>query len=271
MSLAVRSLPTPRVRRFGRFNAIGVWTLYRREVWRAARDLVDGVFGPAMTNLLFLAVFSLALGDAAWPVEDISLGAFVAPALVLFAVAERALTASSGSILFDKLTGTLGDLTMAPLTPLERVLAYAAGATTAGLMTGAVVAAVLLPLAGTLPAGPLAALFFAAATGFLFALIGIVVGLWSKRWDHHTVAHTFLFIPPAYFSGMFYPVERLPDLGRALVRFNPFYYGLDGFRAGVAGWHEGDPLAGAALLLLLALAVGVIAHRLVRSGYRVKA
>jgi ABC-2 type transport system permease protein len=264
-------LPGPGAPRLGRVNWIGMATLYRREVWRAAREMVDGLLGPVVTNLLFLAVFRLALGEANWPIPDISLAAFVAPALVLFAVAERALTSASGSILFDKYTGILGDLTMAPLTPLERVVGHAGGAATAGLMTGGVTALVLLPFAGATPAAPLAALFFAAATGLLFALIGIVVGLWARRWDHHTIAHSFLFIPPAYFSGMFYPVEGLPEIGRAVVRLNPFFYGLDGFRAGVTGWQEADTTAAAAVLLLTILAVGFLAHRLLAVGYRVKA
>lgn len=264
-------LSGPGVPRLGRVNWIGVATLYRREVWRAARNMIDGLLGPAVTNALFLAVFALALGRGNWPVAEISLAGFVAPALVLFVVAERALTASSGSILFDKYTGTLADLTMAPLTPLERVIGYGAGGATAGLMTGGMTALVLLPFAGTLPVAPLAALFFAAATGLLFALIGIAVGLWSRRWDHHTIAHSFLFIPPAYFSGMFYPIDGLPEFGQMLVRINPFYYGLDGFRAGVTGWQEVEGLAAATVLLLTILAVGILAHRLLAAGYRIKA
>jgi ABC-2 type transport system permease protein len=261
----------PGAPRLGRVNWIGMGTLYRREVWRAARDLVDGVLGPVVTNVLFLAVFRLALGPGDWAVAGISLAGFVAPALVLFAVAERALTAVSGSMLFDKYTGTLGDLVMAPLTPLERVIGYAGGAATAGLMTGGATALVLLPLAGALPVAPLAALFFAAATGLLFALLGIGVGLWSRRWDHYTIAHSFLFIPPAYFSGMFYPVEDLPEIGRAVVRLNPFFYGLDGFRAGVTGFRESDPLAAATVLVGVTVAAGLVAHRLLRIGYRIKA
>lgn len=261
----------PRPPRIGRVNWLGMATLYRREVWRAARNLVDGVLGPVVTNLLFLAVLQVALGSGAWPVAGVSLAAFVAPALVLFAVAERALTASSGSILFDKYLGVIADLTMAPLTPTERVVAYGCSAATAGLMTGGAVAILLLPIAGSAFPAPHLAAFFAVATGLLFGLIGIPVGLWSRRWDHHTIAHNFLFIPPAYFAGMFYPVDRLPEAARWVVRLNPFYYGLDGFRAGVAGWSEGDAAAGAGILLVSILAIGFLAHRLLLSGYRVKA
>lgn len=271
MSVDVFSSPTPRVRRFGRVNWVGLGALYRRQVARAAKDTVDGLLGPVMTNLLFLAVFGLALGPTEWPMAEIPLMSFVAPALVLFAVAERALTATSASILFDKQVGPMLDLTMAPLTPWERVIGQAAGAATAGLMTGGAVAIVLLPLAGVLPPAPMTALFFAAAIALLFGLLGIAVGLWSTRWDHYTMAHSFLFIPPAYFSGMFYPVDRLPEIGQTLVALNPFFYGLDGFRRGVTGWGEADPLVAALLLLALIAATGFAVHALVRSGYRVKA
>jgi len=261
----------PRPPRIGRVNWLGMATLYRREVLRAARNLVEGLFGPVLTNLLFLAMLQVALGGATWPVGGISLAGFVAPALVLFTVAERALTASSGSILYDKYLGVIADLTMAPLTPLERVVAYGSSAATAGLMTGAALAVVLLPIAGAAFPDPLLAAFFAPATGLLFGLIGIPVGLWSRRWDHFTIAHNFLFIPPAYFAGMFYPVDRLPEAARWVVRLNPFYYGLDGFRAGVAGWSEGSLGVSAAILLASIVAIGILAHRLLLAGYRIKA
>lgn len=271
MSIELFSPPALRVRQFGRVNWVGLAALYRRQVARAIKDTIDGLLGPVMTNLLFLAVFRLSLGPSEWPMAEIPLMSFVAPALVLFAVAERALTATSAAILFDKQVGAMVDLTMAPLTSWERVVGQAAGAATAGLMTGGAVAIVLLPIAGVVPASPLMALFFAAAIALLFGLLGIAVGLWSTRWDHFTLAHSFLFIPPAYFSGMFYPVERLPEIGQRLVALNPFFYGLDGFRRGVTGWGEAEPLFAAGLLLALILATAFAVRLLVRSGYRVKA
>ncbi|MFZ5792774.1 MAG: ABC transporter permease [Pseudomonadota bacterium] len=264
-------LAAPRARRIGWINGIGLWSLYRRELKRFAKDFVDGLLGPVVTNLLFMAVFRLALGDSAWTVPGIALGDFVAPALIMFAIAERALTATSGSILFDKHTGALADVLMAPLTALELVLGYGLAAASAGLLTGLAVALALAPFAHYALVGPAELLLFAAAGSLLFGFLGVVVGLWSTRWDHYTTAHTFLFIPPAYFSGMFFPVAGLPGFAQGLVALNPFFYALDGMRGGMTGWREADPMLGAAVLLGCNLAVGTLAWRLVARGWRIKA
>lgn len=261
----------PRARRISRINGVGLWALYRRELKRFTRDYVDSLLGPVVTNLLFMAVFRLALGDNAWTVPGIALADFVAPALVMFAVAERALTATSGSLLYDKHTGALADVLMAPLTALELTLGYAFAAGSAGLVTGLAVALALAPFAHFALVDPAALLLFAAAGALLFAFLGVLVGLWSTRWDHYTTAHTFLFIPPAYFSGMFFPVAGLPDVAQRLVALNPFFYALDGLRGGMIGWREADPLLGAAVLLGCNLAVGALAWRLVAKGWRIKA
>src|SRR5262249_23933821 len=137
----------PRVRRFGQVNWLGLWSLHQREFGRFAKSYIGNLLGPVVTSLLFFAVFRLALGGQSWNVPGITLADFVAPALVMMAVAERALSSSSASILYDKHTGALSDVLMPPLSALERVLGYAFAATSSGLVIGLVVAICLSPFA----------------------------------------------------------------------------------------------------------------------------
>jgi ABC-2 type transport system permease protein len=261
----------PRARRFGRVNWLGLWSLHQREFGRFTKGYIDNLLGPVVTSLLFFAVFRLALGGQSWNLPDIALADFVAPALIMMSIAERALSATSASILYDKHTGALADVLMPPLSALERVLGYALSATSTGLVIGLVVALCLAPFAhyalGDLPA----VLLFAAGGGLLFGFLGVLVGMWSTRWDHYTAAHAFVFIPTSFFSGMFLPVAVLPEFGRTLVALNPFYYALDGVRGGLTGWREADPMLGALVLIGCNLVAGAIVWRLMARGYRVKA
>lgn len=263
--------PRPTVRRFGWINGVGLWALYRREVVRSARDWIDSALGPMVVNLLLLAVFALAAEGVGWRFRDLDVVSFVAPALVIFAIAQRALSGPAASILFDKHTGALTDIWMAPLSPLERVLGYALASASSALITGAAVAVALLPFADIAFADPLALIYFATMTALFFALLGMAIGLWARRWDHYSLATELLFVPPSYLSGMFFPVAILPAFGAELVALNPFFYALDGFRRALTGWGESDPWVGAALLLVGNLLLLGALYRLIAKGWRVKA
>ena len=261
-------------RRYGAVNWTGLWTLYRREVWRVLKNYRDSLLGPAVGSLLFLAVFALALTGlaGAGPVlpGGVPVLQFLGPGLIIFTVCNQAFETSAASLIFDKLEGMAQDMIMAPLTALERTLAYALGAATCGLLAGFVVAAAVfafvdlpLPDIGLL-------LFFAAGGALLHALLGIIVGIWAARWENFAAALTFLVIPLAYLSGTFYPVAQLPPEGQTVVALNPVFYIIDGFRAGFTGTAESTLAVGAVVLVAINAVLGGVVLRLFARGYRLK-
>jgi ABC-2 type transport system permease protein len=267
MTAAARKLG-PRC--FGRANWRGLATLAGRDIRRSLREYRYSLIGPLVSNLLFLAVFQLALGKQDLQVGAIGFGEFLVAGLVMFAVCERAYGTASESILYDKMEGIFQDFLMAPLTPLERTVGYALSASATGLITGLVVLAAALPFVG-LPAPTLLPLMFFAVIGaVILGLVGMIVGLWAERWDHQSAVANFLLLPLAFLSGAYYSTAALPEAGRAIIQFNPMFYAVDGFRAGLTGYHEGSLQRGAAVLLLLAAALGLLAYRLFRIGYKVK-
>jgi ABC-2 type transport system permease protein len=268
---AAASLAAPAPRRFGLVNWVGWRTFYAREVLRVVKFWPESVFGPTLMSLLYLAVFHLAIGGEGVTMGGMPLIEFVAPGLVIFALCERSFDTTSISLLFDKLEGMISDVLMAPLTALERSSAYALSGASTGFMVGAVILAAQTVVVPWRVADPLAVLFFAAAGGMLHALLGILVGLWARKWDHYAAATTFFVVPFGFLSGTFYSIEALPPLGRALVQMNPVFYVIDGFRYGMTGHAEGSLGLGVALLLAIDALLFLAAYRLIRRGYRVKA
>lgn len=257
-------------RRFGAVNWRGLWTLCQRDLRRSLKEYRYTVFGPVVSNLLFLAVFRLTLGDAGTAAGAPSFPQFLAAGLIIFAVCERAYDTAGGWLVFDKLEGVVADTMMAPLTPAELVIGYACGAAAAGLLAGAAVTVAMMVFVG-LPFTLLpAALLFATAGALLHGLIGVVVGLWSERWDHYTAALTFFVIPFAFLSGTFFPITALPGVGQTLVRLNPVYYVIDGFRFGATGQGSSSPILGAAVVGAMILGLGLLARHLFRIGYKIK-
>jgi len=264
------SAGTAAPRRFGAVNWLGLRTLFRRELRRVLVEYRDTVLGPAVSGLLFLAVFRLALGGAEGADGGATFLQFLAPGLVIFAACQRAFETAAASLIYDKLEGILADTLMAPLTPVERTLGYAGGAAASGLVTGAVVLAAMLPFVDLPLAAPAAVLFFAVGGTLLHALLGVLVGLWAERWDHYSASLTFLVIPFAFLSGTFYSIERLPAFWQHVAHVNPFFYMIDGFRYGFIGYADAPVWLGAAVLAVADIALFAAAWRLFAAGYKIK-
>jgi len=257
-------------RRFGRVNAIGLATLYRRELWRLQKDYIDGLLGPALVNLLLMLILKLAAGGQNARAGGLPLADFVAPGLIMFAAGERAFSGACSFLIFDKLEGIIADVVMAPLTAGERVSAFAAAGVTAGLISAAATAAVLWPFAHLGIAHPAALTYFFLAGTLMLTFLGILGGLWAERWEQYAALLAYFLVPFSYLSAMFFSTETLPPFGRWLIAFNPIYYAIDGLRFGLTGMAETNLRLGALLILALDLLLGILIHRLFRRGWRIK-
>jgi ABC-2 type transport system permease protein len=251
-------------RPLGPVNWIGLWTLYRKEVWRFLKVGVQTVAAPVVTTLLFLAVFVLAMGREGTMIGEVPFAQFLAPGLVMMAN-------TSSSLIIGKVQGNIVDVLMPPLGPSELTLAWAAGGVTRGLVVGLVAALAMWVVVPFHLPHPGFALFHAIAGSLMLALLGVLGGLWAEKFDHLAAMTNFVITPLAFLSGTFYSVERLPEAWRILAYLDPFFYMIDGFRYGFIGHSDGDPATGVAVLVAINLGLWALVDGLVRRGWRLKA
>jgi ABC-2 type transport system permease protein len=257
-------------RPLGPINWIGLWTLYQKEVWRFFKVGTQTVAAPVVTTLLFLAVFSLALGRDGAMVGNVPFMEFLAPGLVMMAITQNAFANTSSSLMIGKVQGNIVDVLMPPLGPGELMLAWAGGGVTRGLIVGlgtAIAMWIVVPFG--LP-HPGFVIFHAVAGSLMLALLGLLGGLWAEKFDHLSAMTNFVITPLAFLSGTFYSVERLPEAWRFVAHFNPFFYMIDGFRYGFIGHADGDLAVGVAVLAIINIGLWVLIDGLVRRGYRLK-
>lgn len=257
------------LRHFGAVNWIGVWSLTRRQLRNGLADYHYQILGPVVSSLLYLAVFHLAL-SALQGSSSSDMLHFIAPGLIIYAACEKAYESSAATLILDKHERIIVDMLMAPLTALERTLAYAAGACGSGLSVGLAVALATGLFAPQLPVDLPVLLFFAFAGTVMHGLIGTLVGIWAQKWDQYAVIHTFLLLPLSFLSGVFYRVDSLPALGQNLISFNPIFYVIDGFRRGFSGSGISTLPSAAAVVLLVDLALLLAVYLCFRRGYRLK-
>lgn len=269
----VRAIMTAQLspRRYGSFNWIGLATLYRKEVRRFLTVGTQTVLAPMVTTLLFLAVFVLALGRQAGTLGGVPYMEFLAPGLIMMAMTQNAFANTSSSLLIAKVQGNIVDLLMPPLSPLEMTLGVALGGLTRGLVVGLATAAAIWVFVPLNAAQPFYLVFHAVMASLMLAQIGVLAGILCDKFDHMAAVTNFVVTPLAFLSGTFYSTERLPELGRILAHFNPFFYMIDGFRYGMIGYADGSLMLGLVILGSVNLFLLGLNYRAFQQGWRLKA
>lgn len=261
----------PRLRRFGAVNWLGFWTLYLREVRRFLKVSLQTVAAPVVTTLLFLAIFLLALGGNQRQVGGIGYAEFLAPGLIMMAMAQNAFANTSSSLMIAKVQGNIVDVLMPPLSPGELTWGFALGGVTRGVLVGLVVAGAMAVFVPLRLAAPGFALFHAFAASLLLSLLGLLGGIWADKFDHIATITNFVVTPLSFLSGTFYSIALLPEPWHGLALMNPFFYMIDGFRYGFIGHADGPVWTGLAVMLAINAALLAFCHALIARGYKLKA
>lgn len=268
--MAMTLPPPPAPRRYGPVNWGGLKQLYVKEVQRFLKVVTQTVAAPVVTTLLFLAIFTLALGGAVRTVLGVPFSEFLAPGLIIMAMAQNAFANTSSSLVISKIQGNIVDVLMPPISPGEFVAAYALAGASRGLVVGVATWLGMLPFVDADIVHPLGALFYAFNGSLMLALLGMLGGIWSDKFDHIAAVTNFVVTPLTFLSGTFYSIDRLPPLAYDLAHLNPFFYMIDGFRWAFLGTSDTAPWIGAVVLIGVNGALWTGVWAMVRAGYKLK-
>ncbi|MDF7775086.1 ABC transporter permease [Sphingomonas sp. AOB5] len=257
-------------------NWAGLRTLYIKEVRRFFKVQLQTIWAPAITTLLFLVIFTVALGGEGRIVEvqhrQIHFADFIAPGLIVMGMLQNAFANASFSLLVGKIQGTIVDYLMPPLSTAELLAAMTGGAVTRAFCVGATVwlAMALWPGVHVTPAHFWAILWFGLLGSTFLALLGVLTSIWAEKFDHAAAVTNFVVAPLALLSGTFYSVEKLAPLFQTISHFNPFFYIISGFRYGFIGVADSPILLGSGVILGLDIALALLCYALLRSGWKIK-
>ncbi len=268
-------LPEPGVPVIRNVNWGGLRTLYIKEVRRFFKVQLQTVWAPAVTTLLYLVIFTVALGGGGRTVTldgvPIHYADFIAPGLIVMGMLQNAFANASFSLLVGKIQGTIVDYLMPPLSTGEMLAALAGGSVTRAFCVGGTVwLAMALWGVHVFPAHLWAVLWFGFLGSLFLALMGVLTSIWAEKFDHAAAITNFVVAPLSLLSGTFYSVENLSPVFRAISHANPFFYIISGFRYGFLGVADSPILLGTAVILGLDLVLGLFCYALLRRGWKIK-
>ncbi|MEM1195723.1 MAG: ABC transporter permease [Pseudomonadota bacterium] len=247
-----------------------------KEVRRFLKVQTQTIWAPAVTTLLFLVIFTVALGREGREVLGVPFATFVAPGLIVMAMMQNAFANSSFSLLSGKIQGTIIDLLMPPLSSGELMAGIIAAAVTRAIAVGCAVglAMALWPDVSLRVAHGWAIVWFGLMGSVMLALLGLAASVWAEKFDHNAAVTNFVIAPLSLLSGTFYVIENLSPTFQAISRANPFFYVISGFRFGFLGSSDigkgGEVVYAAVGLGLFNAGIALAVYALLRSGWKLK-
>jgi ABC-2 type transport system permease protein len=258
-------------------NWIGLRTLYMKEVRRFFKVQTQTIWAPAITTLMFLVIFSVAMGREGRMVLGVNFATFVAPGLIVMGMMQNAFANSSFSFLSGKMQGTIVDFLMPPLSEGELMLGMIGAAVTRAICVGLALSLAMLlwPGVSLAMAHPWAVAWFGLMGSVFLALLGLLSSIWAEKFDHNAAVTNFVIAPLSLLSGTFYVIDNLAPAFQVVSRLNPFFYVISGFRFGFLGQSDiGSTnmavLHGALGLGLLNLVLAAVTYAVLRSGWKLK-
>ena len=253
------------------YNHIGFITLYKKEVQRFTKIPLQTIAAPALTSLLFLVVFTTAIGSVRtdYPLE--SFKNFLFPGLIMMTIIQNAFMNNSSSILMSKVQGNIVDLLMPPLSNAEIILAFTFAGITRGIASAIACALVMMPFIDVTVYSLWIILIFAILASAIMSLIGMISGIWAEKWDHLGTVGNFVIVPLSFLSGTFYSITVLPDIIQRASLINPFFYMIDGFRYGFIGESDSSIPQAFIILIIILMSLAVINYEMLKSGYKLRA
>jgi ABC-2 type transport system permease protein len=252
------------------FNRYGVWAIYKFEIARAMRTLVQSLVTPVITTSLYFVVFGAAIGSRMREVDGVSYGAFIVPGLIMLSQLTESISNGSFGIYMPKFTGTIYELLSAPVSYLEIVLAYVGAAATKSVVLGLIILATASAFVDIQIAHPVWMIAFLVLTATTFSLFGFITGVWAKSFEQLQFIPMLVVTPLTFLGGAFYSLHMLPPAWRTVTLFNPVVYLISVFRWSFYGRADVSVALSLGFTVAFLLICLAVVGWIFRSGYRLK-
>ncbi|MFN3512626.1 MAG: ABC transporter permease [Phenylobacterium sp.] len=251
-------------------NLYAIKAIYRFEMERTWRTLMQSIASPVISTSLYFVVFGSAIGSRMADIDGVSYGAFIVPGLIMLSILTESISNASFGIYMPKWSGTIYEVLSAPVSPMEIVIGYVGAAASKSIILGLIIMATARLFVDYTILHPLVMLAFLVLTSATFSLFGFAIGVWADGFEKLQIVPMMIVMPLTFLGGSFYSINMLPGIWPQIALFNPVVYLVSGFRwafYGVSDVNVGISLAATLGFMVLCLAV---IGWMFRTGYKLK-
>lgn len=251
-------------------NLPAIKAIYKFEMARAGRTLLQSIVSPVISTALYFVVFGAAIGSRISEIEGVPYGAFIVPGLIMLMLLTQSVANASFGIYFPRFTGTIYELLSAPISASEIVIGYVGAAATKSILLGLVILATAWMFVPLKIAHPVWMVAFLVLTAVTFSLLGFIIGLWADGFEKLQLVPLLIITPLTFLGGTFYSISVLPPFWQSVTLLNPVVYLVSGFRWSFFNIADVSPAVSLVMIgFFLAICLLVVAW-IFKSGYRLK-
>ena len=251
-------------------NFAAVRAIYKFEMARTWRTIMQSVISPVISTSLYFVVFGAAIGSRIEEIDGVSYGAFIVPGLIMLSLLPQSLTNAAFGIYFPKFVGTIYEILSAPISAFEIVLGYVGAAATKSAMLGLIILATAWFFVDLRIEHPIWMLSFLVLTAITFSLFGFIIGIWADGFEKLQLVPLLIITPLAFLGGSFYSIKMLPEFWQDVSLVNPVVYLISGFRWAFYGTSDVSIGVSLAMTLVFLVASLLVIGWIFRTGWRLK-
>lgn len=251
-------------------NIYGIMAIYKFEMARTRRTLVQSIVAPVITTSLYFIVFGAAIGSRIDQVGGISYGAFIVPGLIMLNLLTNSISNASFGIYFPKFVGTVYEVLSAPVSTLEVILGYVGAAASKAVILGIIILITAGFFIDLQIAHPVMMMVFILLTALSFSLFGFILGIWADNFEKLSVVPTLLVTPLVFLGGSFYSTDMLPEPWQTISQFNPVLYLVSGLRWSFYEISEVSVMLSLASILIFMFSCLAVVYYLFKTGYKLR-
>ncbi|MFW1676193.1 ABC transporter permease [Pontibacter sp. JAM-7] len=251
-------------------NIHGILAIYRFEMARTRRTLMQSIISPVLSTSLYFIVFGTAIGSRMGAIDGIDYGAYIIPGLLMLSLLSESISNASFGIFFPKFSGTIYEVLSAPVSPLEVVIGYVGAAATKSMMIGVLILLTARLFVDYSLDHPLWVVGFLLLTSITFSMFGFIIGIWADDFQKLQLIPLMVITPLTFLGGAFYSINMLPEPWQSLSLFNPVVYLISGLRWAFYGAADVNLAVSLSMTLLFLFLCLTGTWWIFRTGYKLK-
>lgn len=251
-------------------NRYSVSAIYRFEMARTRRTILQSIVSPVISTSLYFVVFGAAIGSRITSVEGVSYGAFIVPGLMILSLMTQSISNASFGIYFPKFTGTIYELLSAPVSFFEIMLGYVGAAATKAIIVGSIILVTAAFFVDLTIMHPVSMLVFFFLTAITFSLFGFIIGIWADNFEKLQLIPLLIVTPLVFLGGSFYSISMLPDLWQTITLLNPVLYLISGFRWSFYGVSDVNVVVSFAMIIGFLMLCSFVVWWIFKTGYQIR-